>query len=65
MYGERFVYELLAGQLHAIEQYNAGHAGPGRARWDQRGDFLSRYRNDVYELDDVIDPYFYYHGSLS
>jgi aspartokinase len=64
-YGERFVYELLAGQVRAMEQYAAGSTSAGAARWATRSEFLQRYRRDVYELDDVIDPYFYYHGSLS
>jgi hypothetical protein len=65
LYGDRFVYDLLAGQLHAIEQYQNGNLHAGHARWEARNEFTSRYRRDVYELDGTIDAYFYYHGSLS
>lgn len=65
LYGAPAVLDLYIGQVNAIRQYSAGHKAAGHSKWNGRRDFLSRYRSDVMELDEEIDPHFYYHGSLA
>lgn len=64
LYGEAFVLDILAAQVSSIEQYSAGNKGAGNRRWEARADLLARHRSAL-ELDEALDPYFWYHARMS
>ncbi len=63
LYGEAYVHRILADQYDSISHYQNGDAGPGRRRWFARDEIINQYRDGIDITD--IDPYYYYHGTLS
>lgn len=63
LYGAPFVMRLLTDQLNSITAYQNGDNGPGRRRWFARDEIIAQYRDGLDVTD--LDPYFYYHGTLS
>lgn len=63
LYGEPFVLQLLLNQYNSIVAYGNGDKSAGHARWNNRADFMNRFRSRI-ELDEATDPYFYYHGTI-
>lgn len=64
LYGAAFVLDILAAQVSSIEQYSAGHKEAGGRRWEARGELLARHRSAL-DLDEALDPYFWYHARMS
>lgn len=63
LYGEPFVHRILSDQFNSLAAYQDGNLEPGRRRWLAKDDIINQYRSGLEVTD--LDPYFYYHGTLS
>jgi hypothetical protein len=64
LYGERFVLRVLSDQVDSMIAYSEGRDVLGNRRWDKRVMLIDQYRDDMV-LDEIADPYFWYHGSIT
>jgi len=71
MYGFDYFHKVLGEQYDSIQQYTQGNKGPGRERWNSRGELETeaeakmamKFSAVVYHVKGT-DPYYYYHGTI-